>query len=359
MTMKTTTTFEIEIQRNNITPAQFLAYVRNRVDNKGGRYLRSDLDLAYFAAGKDLNFDIHHEEPEMNGLHEKSISKPYEMQTYLRYANGAVYNEICEFQFFDDKTGNGYYYLVNVVAEEDEKTEEEEETEAQPESGETKVGDIVRFRKEWCQPEEEKYIFRVAEITLNPVTDKETRRKIVCLNKTYCGGIAWVCDVEDNMIETIETEETESGEEAKEDEKTEETKTEDGLLTIQHLLLGIDEQRESSRSHWDKGVCDYAEMLLNNILNDYDEETIRKAHSADDFICLALTGADDWKDFVYSGCLDIYNEDIARTLCSPSELKKTDFGRKNPNSRETWLDVEARALRQAERRIRRAFGEVC
>lgn len=113
-------TFEIEIQRNNVTPAQFLAYVRKQVDNKGGWGLRSDLDLDYFRRGDDMNFDSVHkgdDEPDyVIGLREKSVSHPYEMQTYLRYANGAVYNEICEFSFDDEKTGHGYYYLVNVEA---------------------------------------------------------------------------------------------------------------------------------------------------------------------------------------------------------------------------------------------------
>lgn len=118
------TKFEVEFERNNVTPAQFLAYVRRMVDKKGGRYLRSDLDLAYFKAGKDLNFDTTHD-----GITEKSISKPYEMQTYIRYhESGCLYNEICEFTFDDDKTGHGYYYLVNISNETTETTEETTET---------------------------------------------------------------------------------------------------------------------------------------------------------------------------------------------------------------------------------------
>ena len=128
--MKTKKTFEIEIQRNNVTPAQFLAYVRSRVDSKSGEMLRSDLNLRYFAAGDDLNFDTHHEEPGLYGVHEKSISRPYEMQTFVRYPNGATYNEICEFVFDDEKTGHGYYYLLNVeaVEETEEAGENAEET---------------------------------------------------------------------------------------------------------------------------------------------------------------------------------------------------------------------------------------
>ena len=119
--MKTNTTFEIEITRHNLTAAQFLAYVRARVDAKGGRMCRSDLDLDYFKRGDDLNFDTKHEgDPELEGIHEKSVSKPYEMQTYIRYPNGATYNEICE--WFD---GTGYYYLVNIDAVEEEQTAEQ------------------------------------------------------------------------------------------------------------------------------------------------------------------------------------------------------------------------------------------
>lgn len=125
--MKTNKTFEIEIQRSNVTPAQFLAYVRSRVDAKGGKDLRGDLGLAYFKAGNDLNFDHEHD-----GMREKSISKPYEMQTYIRYESGATYNEICEFEFDTEKTGHGYYYLVNVeeVEEEEPTAEATESTEA-------------------------------------------------------------------------------------------------------------------------------------------------------------------------------------------------------------------------------------
>ena len=60
------------------------------------------------------------------------------MQIYISYPNGAVYNEICEFDFWDDKTGRGYYYLVNAEGEE-ETTEEttEEATETKEEENET------------------------------------------------------------------------------------------------------------------------------------------------------------------------------------------------------------------------------
>lgn len=110
---------EIEIIRNNVTPAQFLTYCRRRVDEKCGG--RSDLDLDYFVRGDDLNFDTDHKKNNdecytlYGVVREKSISHPYEMQTYILYENGNVYNEICEFEFDDTKTGHGYYYLLEIT----------------------------------------------------------------------------------------------------------------------------------------------------------------------------------------------------------------------------------------------------
>lgn len=101
--------FEIEIIRHNVSDSAFLAYVRKRVDEKGGRMIRSDLDLDYFRAGNDLNFDILHDGDGLDGIKEKSVSKPREMQTFIRYPNGMTYNEICEFN-----DGCGYYYLLNI-----------------------------------------------------------------------------------------------------------------------------------------------------------------------------------------------------------------------------------------------------
>lgn len=110
---------EIELTRHNVTPAQFLSYVRATLKKRGIRDLASDLDLDYFRRGNDLNFDIRHED----GSHERSVSKPYEMQTYCKWVNGAVYNEICEFEFDDEKAGHGYYYICNIEAETQPKEE--------------------------------------------------------------------------------------------------------------------------------------------------------------------------------------------------------------------------------------------
>lgn len=54
------------------------------------------------------------------------------------------------------------------------------------------------------------------------------------------------------------------------------------------------------------------------------------------------------KEYAYM-LLQVYDEDIARTLCTPSELKRTDNGRLPPNSHESWLGCQARAAWQAQR----------
>ena len=209
--MKTNKTFEIEIQRSNVTPAQFLAYVRSRVDAKGGEMLRSDLSLDY-------------------------------------YSNGAVYNEICEFEFDSEKTGHGYYYLVNVEAVEEEPTAEE-----------------------------------IAEAVAQRVSESKTR------------------------------------------------------------------------SAWDRGVKAYAEELVEELREAVEGGYVDASDLSNRrlFEKAMLNGAADWKQYSEGGCSLCYDGQIAERLCAPWELRKTESGRKDPNPRETWIDVQSRALFQAAQMILR------
>nr|DAP26633.1 MAG TPA: hypothetical protein [Bacteriophage sp.] len=70
-----------------------------------------------------------------------------------------------------------------------------------------------------------------------------------------------------------------------------------------------------------------------------------------------LNGAQDWEQYSWGGSALIYDYDIAERLCCPSELKKTRNGERRPNSREEWLDVQARALYQAASRVVNAYRE--
>ena len=68
-----------------------------------------------------------------------------------------------------------------------------------------------------------------------------------------------------------------------------------------------------------------------------------------------LNGAESWQQYSAGGCALIYDGDIAERLCTKSELKATRNGERNPNARESWIDVQARALYQAANLIRRAL----
>lgn len=100
------------------------------------------------------------------------------------------------------------------------------------------------------------------------------------------------------------------------------------------------------RTAWDKGVKKIAENLL-----DKYEERVRDREGSDSVSPLTekavLNGASGWEQYCYGGCAMIYSAVIARTLCTPSELRRTDYGRKAPNLRETWMDVQIRAHIQA------------
>lgn len=110
---------------------------------------------------------------------------------------------------------------------------------------------------------------------------------------------------------------------------------------------------EPARSAWERGVKAYALELLDELAEAIDGGYFDPADlEAPKMLRAALlNGADDWSQYSWGGCSLIYDSDIAERLCSPSELKRSRNGERNPNSRETWLDVQARALFQAANMI--------
>lgn len=111
------------------------------------------------------------------------------------------------------------------------------------------------------------------------------------------------------------------------------------------------------RSAWDKGVKQYALEMLDNLSGNWvdlefafsNENTLYKT---------VLNGASSLMEYSEGGCALIYNRDIAERLCTPSELKKTDYGMKDPNKMESWIQCQTRALIQAWQIVRLAFAEV-
>ena len=113
-------------------------------------------------------------------------------------------------------------------------------------------------------------------------------------------------------------------------------------------------ENKPARSAWAHGVKAYALELLDNLA----ELTADKLADPAAVRAALLSGAQGWQEYSDGGCSLICDPDIAARVCTPSELKRTHNGERYPNSREIWLDVQARALSQAARLVCEAVKEV-
>ena len=98
-------------------------------------------------------------------------------------------------------------------------------------------------------------------------------------------------------------------------------------------------------SKWQQGVNEYAKELKEFLKENNLEATKENM----------LNGAADWTQASYGGSWLIYDYDIAERLATPSEIKsrtrKDGSFNQMANARESWLDVQARALNQASRKV--------
>lgn len=125
------TNYNIELQRSNVTVAEFLYYVKTMCIKKGIYFnIERDYfekpygpsDSRYYVIGdkKVCYFNGQKQEWAAEDAACKSEicrNLPYDCQTYILNFDGSFYNEICEFQFHDDNRGYGYYYQANKDAE--------------------------------------------------------------------------------------------------------------------------------------------------------------------------------------------------------------------------------------------------
>ena len=150
-------------------------------------------------------------------------------------------------------------------------------------------------------------------------------------------------------IHKIETETAEADETETNEQEETKMKNVEFIAQVRAILNG-----RKCRSAWDRGVMQYAEELTAELAENINGGyiTLEQLATAEGRKAALLNGAKDWSQYSYGGGALIYDYDIAERLCNPSELKRTRNGERNPNSRETWLDCQARALSQASSKVR-------
>lgn len=122
-------------------------------------------------------------------------------------------------------------------------------------------------------------------------------------------------------------------------------------ITLETLKKALETlESRTDRSAWNRGVTLYAYELLGDVVESVEGVYNAAPQTRAEFCHVARNGAGTWREYSYGGCPLVYDGDIAERLCTPSELKKKRGGELSPNSRETWLDVQARALNQAAAR---------
>lgn len=129
-------------------------------------------------------------------------------------------------------------------------------------------------------------------------------------------------------------------------------------MTVQDIRNRVNSKKP--RSAWERGVLQYASELLDDL-----EEAIDGGYFYQDDLEAPktlemglLNGASSWSAYSWGGSSLCYDSQIAKRLCSPSELKRKRGGDLRPNANEEWLDTQARALFQASRRIMRAAQDL-
>lgn len=109
-------------------------------------------------------------------------------------------------------------------------------------------------------------------------------------------------------------------------------------MTVKRISIELEARYRKARSAWSRGVLLYADELLDNI---WDDGKVTESR--------LLNGARDWKEYSEGGRSLITDEEICKRLSAPWEIRRTKGGILPPNSRESWLEAQARALYQASR----------
>ncbi len=99
------------------------------------------------------------------------------------------------------------------------------------------------------------------------------------------------------------------------------------------------------RSQWERGVEFYAHFLAERI----NDNSLPDNIEVKDTFETLLNGAENWHQFAWGGCGQIYNDDIANTLLTPSQRKR--ITQADTFNGYHLLDIEAHALANAAARV--------
>lgn len=141
-------------------------------------------------------------------------------------------------------------------------------------------------------------------------------------------------------------------------------------------VLATLQNQKPARSRWDRAVIEDATDMLHEAIEDLTDNPDEAPRNLTELTAKLLNvststlkswGGDDGHGGIRSiyqcahesswgGSHLCYDYDIARHYCTPSELKRTRDGERNPNSREQWLDVQARAIYQALSKVRHLWS---
>lgn len=124
-------------------------------------------------------------------------------------------------------------------------------------------------------------------------------------------------------------------------------------ITAKELQNYIENLKIRHPSKWAEAVKEDAADLVGNYIEWHGEDASFKLENAKDL----LNGAKDWKQYSQGGSGLVYDVDIAKRYSSARELKRLGFKDgdgtiKAPNAKESWLDVQARALFQASELVK-------
>lgn len=108
--------------------------------------------------------------------------------------------------------------------------------------------------------------------------------------------------------------------------------------------------KENPRSKWRKGVCEYANDLLDELAsrcaNEHRDPCAIKDHMA--LRSDLLNGADGWRHYSFSASALVYDEDIAERLLTPSEFARWERrSQRDDYDGKELLEDQGRALAQA------------